>query len=162
MTRMGIQPESGRQGSVIYLEGHQGSPRNYMPYKEKRLGERKVCQEPVNIENCETGEIIDANLYNYSITGFYFEADLPMVPGTEVRLFSDQGNLKPGLHNIRGKVRWYQEIDAAVVLHGYGYGAEFDRPLVRDHAEQRFRVIKGGKSAGENPDARKSEIKRKL
>ena len=127
-----------------------------MPYEENRLGERTTCQEPVKVENCETGEIIAGNMYNYSITGFYFEADLPMVIGTEVRLFSDQDNLKPDLNHIRGKVRWYQEIAGAVVLHTYGYGVEYDRPLADKNADQRFRVIDGGISAKQGPGARRS------
>ena len=143
---MGIHTDIRRQGSVIYLDSLPGSPHDYMPYLEKRLGERNLCQEPVKIENCETGEITGANLYNYSITGFYFESDLPMIPGTEVRLFSDQNNLEPGLRNIRGKVRWYQEINGAVVLHAYGYGVEFDSPMLDDKPNLPFRVIKGGKS----------------
>ena len=130
-----------------------------MPYVEKRLGERITCQEPVQVENCETGEIISGNMYNYSITGFYFETDSPMVIGTEVRLFSDQGNLKPDLNHILGKVRWYQEIAGAVVLHAYGYGVEYDRPLADEKAGQRFRVIKGGISDKERPNARKSNTK---
>ena len=130
-----------------------------MPYEEKRLGERTNCQEPVKIENCETGETISGNLYNYSITGFYFEADLPMVIGTEVRLFSDQGNIKPDLNHIRGKVRWYQEITGAVVLHAYGYGVEYDRPLADESKGQRFRVIEGGISDRQKPNARKSNTK---
>lgn len=159
---MGIQPDIRRQGSIIFLDCLQGSPRIYMPYEEKRLGERTICQEPVTIENCESGETVAASLYNYSITGFYFESDLPMIPGTEVRLFSDQGNLKPGLSDIRGKVRWYQEINAAVVLHGYGYGAEFDQPLAEENSNQRFRVIKGGMADSENPGTPKSNSKRRL
>ena len=162
MKRMGIQPDIRRRKSIIYLDCLPGSPRSDMPYEEKRLGKRTVCQKPVTIENCETGEIVAASLYNYSITGIYFESDLPMIPGTEVRLFSDQGNLKPGLHNIRGKVRWYQEINAAVVLHGYGYGAEFDQPLAEDKADQRFTVIKGGISDSENASIRKSNSKRRV
>lgn len=157
---MGIQPDIRRQGSIIYLDGLNGSPRNHMPYDEKRIGERTACQEPVSIENCETGKIVAANLYNYSNTGFYFESDLPMIPGTEVRLFSDRGNLKPGLSNNCGKVRWYQEINAAVVLHGYGYGVEFDRPLAKDDSGQRFRVITGGASESGDPSTRKSNTKR--
>ena len=133
-----------------------------MAYGEKRLGKRSVCQEPVKIENCETGEIVAATLYNYSMTGFYFEADLPMVPGTKVRLFSGRDNLKPGLRDVRGKVRWYQEIDAAVVLHGYGYGAEFDRPLAQKSTDRRFRVIQGGISKNAIPKTRKSKDKRGL
>ena len=137
MVNMGIQPEIRRQGSVIYLDCLQGSPRRYMPYDEKRIGERTACQEPVSVENCETGEVITGSMYNYSITGFYFEADLPMVPGTQVRLFSEDDNLEPGLNHIRGKVRWYQEIAGAVVLHAYGYGVEYDRPLAEDKNVER-------------------------
>ncbi len=151
---MGIQPDIRRQGSIIYLDSLQGSPQRHMPYAEKRLGERTTCQEPVKVENCETGEIISGNMYNYSITGFYFEADLPLVIGTEVRLFSEQGNLKPDLYHIRVKVRWYQEIAGAVVLHAYGYGVEYDRPLADEVKDQRFRVIKGGISDAENPRTR--------
>lgn len=157
---MGIQADIRRQGSVIYLDSLQGSPRRYMPYEEKRLGERTTCQEPVRVENCETGEIITGNMYNYSITGFYFEADLPMVIGTEVRLFSDQENLKPDMNHVRGKVRWYQEIAGAVVLHAYGYGVEYDRPLADENTGQRFRVIKGGISESVKPSVRKSNTRR--
>jgi hypothetical protein len=131
-----------------------------MPYEEKRLGERITCQEPVRVENCESGEVVAGNLYNYSITGFYFETDLPMVIGTEVRLFSDRDNLQPDLNHIRGKVRWYQEITGAVVLHTYGYGVEFDRPLLDDMAGQRFRVIEGGISQTRKPVSQKSNTRR--
>lgn len=115
-----------------------------MPQEEKRYGTRSTCQEPIKIENCETGEITSGNMYNYSITGFYFETDAPMVTGTEVRLFPEHENLDPSLYNVRGKVRWYQEIAGAVVLHAYGYGVEYDRPLAEEGKRRRFKVIEGG------------------
>jgi hypothetical protein len=130
-----------------------------MPDEEKRMGERTVCDEQVHIENCETGETFAGCMYNYSDTGFYFETNSPMIPGTQVRLFSDRDNLKAGMNHIHGKVRWYQEIAGAVVLHAYGYGVEYDRPLAEDKTGQRFRVITGGVSTNEDAKMRKSNTR---
>ena len=157
---MEILPDIRRQGSIIYLDRLPGGPQRHMPYEENRFGKRITCQEPVRVENCESGEVVAGNLYNYSITEFYFETDLPMVIGTEVKLFSDRDNLQPDLNHIRGKVRWYQEITGAVVLHAYGYGVEFDRPLADDASGQRFRVIEGGISRAQKRIARKSDTRR--
>ena len=127
-----------------------------MPHEEKRYGKRSTCQEPVNVENCETGEIISGNMYNYSITGFYFETDVPMIEGTEIRLLSAHERFEPGLDNVRGKVRWYQEIAGAVVLHAYGYGVEYDRPLAESAKRNRFKVIEGGISDRGNARRKKT------
>jgi len=133
-----------RSGWLVYRGGLLGRPQKAMPGEDNRIGKRHPCQQAVNIQNCENGEVLSGSIYNYSTTGLYFEADLPMMPGTQVRLFSEKMRLGRTLKDIRGKVRWCQEIEEAVVLFKYGFGVEFDSPLAGTTQKASLRVIDGG------------------
>jgi hypothetical protein len=45
---------------------------------------------------------------------------------------------------LTAKVKWCQEISAAVVLYDHGIGVEFDRLMKRSKRDGKFKVIQGG------------------
>jgi len=83
-----------------------------------------VC--PISVKNVRTGASYSARLFNYSDTGFYFESDALLEPGTEVYIglrnspFED----RPSDYSCyRMTVMWRRELKEDAHFF-YGYGTE--------------------------------------
>ena len=111
---------------------------------EKRDIVRFRYELPVIIEECGTGFHFKAWMYNYSLQGMYFESDLSLMSGTRVNVWLSD---LPGssLPNINfAEIRWCEEINGAVVLHNYGAGVRYHKPISYRKFPRHFQVIKGG------------------
>jgi hypothetical protein len=61
-------------------------------------------------------------------------------PGTQVQIDIEKPSNGLDTDHLGAKVKWCQEISAAVVLYDYGIGVEFDR----SKRDGKFKVIQGG------------------
>lgn len=111
---------------------------------EKRDCARFHHEAPVIVEACGTGAYYNARMYNYSLQGMYFESDLALAPGVRVNLWLS-GKPENSLPEIYfAEVRWSEEISGAVVLHRYGTGIKYNRPVKHRDFPSQLRIIKGG------------------
>ena len=126
--------------NIIFLNNNPEVSKGPMFPEDQRARQRFVYEAALKIENCDAATYTYGRMYNYSAGGIYFESDVAFQPGTQVQI--DIG--KPGkgldINHLTAKVKWCQEISAAVVLYDYGIGVQFDRSK-RDGT---FKVIQGG------------------
>jgi hypothetical protein len=111
---------------------------------ERRTARRTGCDAAIRIENPRTGEESTGRIYNFSSGGAYIEASRPLEPGSVLRIVVKRFGLLPPFVEFQGSVRWSEEIQGAVVLHGYGAGVRFVSAPRRRRKPPRFRVIAGG------------------
>jgi hypothetical protein len=111
---------------------------------DQRTSQRFVYEAALKIENCDSGTYTYGRMYNYSAGGIYFESDVALQPGTQVRIDIENPGKGLDTDHLTAKVKWCQEISAAVVLYDYGIGAEFDRLMNRSKRNGKFKVIQGG------------------
>jgi len=107
---------------------------------DQRASQRLAYEAAVKIENRDSGSYTYGRMYNYSAGGIYFESDVAFQPGTQVRIDIEKPSSRLITDHFIAKVKWCQEISAAVVLYDYGIGVEFDRAK----HDGKFKVIKGG------------------
>jgi hypothetical protein len=107
---------------------------------DQRASQRFVSEAALKVENCDSGTSSSGRMYNYSAGGIYFESDVAFQPGTHVRIDIQKPSHGLGSDHLTAKVKWCQEISAAVVLYDYGIGVEFDW----SKRDGKFRVIQGG------------------
>lgn len=105
-----------------------------------RFYRRFVYEAALKIENCDSGTYTYGRMYNYSAGGIYFESDVAFQPGTQVQIDIEKPGDGLDIDHLTAKVKWCQEISAAVVLYNYGIGIEFDR----SKRNGKFKVIQGG------------------
>ncbi len=117
-----------------------------MPFDENRASERKNCDIPVIIENCQTGEHHDGSLYNFSRGGMYLEMDFPLKPESEIRIVVEKSEVLSHRDSCQAKVIWCKEVPGAVVLYTYGFGVRYDPRIQLAGSIQNFRIIEGGAS----------------
>ena len=115
-----------------------------MPFIEHRASERRQCDTPVIIENCQTGEHCDGSLYNYSRCGMYLEIDIPLKPETEIRIVVEKSGNYSHPDSCQAKVIWCKEVPGAVVLYNYGIGVKHDSKIQLAGCVRNFRIIEGG------------------
>jgi hypothetical protein len=53
---------------------------------DQRTSQRFVYEAALKIENCDSGTYTYGRMYNYSAGGIYFESDVALQPGTQVRI----------------------------------------------------------------------------
>ena len=111
---------------------------------EKRVCARFSYEIPVIVEECSTGVHFDAQMYNYSLQGMYFESDRTLPTGARVNVWLSNyaGSASPDIDFA--EIRWCQDITGAVVLHHYGAGIRFHHPISYREFPRHFRVIQGG------------------
>ena len=97
-----------------------------MSINDQRATERFNSEAPVVIENCQTGELHDGSMYNYSRGGMYVELDYPLKPGSEVRILIENTENATRSERCLAKTVWCKEIPGAVVLYDYGIGVRYD------------------------------------
>ncbi len=129
---------------IVFLNHNPMAPKGYMFPDDQRASKRIVYETAIIIEKCDSGTYTHGRMYNYSSGGIYFESDVAFEPGCQVQI--DIENPHDGLHSgdLLGKVKWCEEISAAVVLYDYGIGVEFDRSLDRSVYNEKLKVIRGG------------------
>ena len=130
--------------NIISLNNNPEASQGPMFPDDQRTSQRFVYEAALKIENCDSGTYTYGRMYNYSAGGIYFESDVALQPGTQVRI--DIENPSNGLDtdHLTAKVKWCQEISAAVVLYDFGIGVEFDRLMNRSKRNGKFKVIQGG------------------
>jgi hypothetical protein len=111
---------------------------------DQRASQRFVYEAALKIENCDSGTYTYGRMYNYSAGGIYFESDVAFQPGTQVRIDIEKPSNGLDTVPLTAKVKWCQEISAAVVLYDHGIGVEFDRLMKRSKRDGKFKVIQGG------------------
>ena len=114
---------------------------------EKRDCARFSYEIPVIVEECGTGVHFDAQMYNYSLQGMYFESDRSLLSGARVNLWLSNYAESSWPDINFAEIRWCQEITGAVVLHNYGAGIRFHHPLTYQEFPRHFQVIQGGVKA---------------
>ena len=129
---------------VIYLNTAWKGCQPAMLADEKRSCERFDCEAPVIIENCETGELYDGTLYNYSLSGMYLECDYPLPPGSEVHIVVEQEESATRPTSCRVRVVWCEEIPGAIVLYNYGIGVCYVSRSDQMKVCEKFKIIQGG------------------
>jgi hypothetical protein len=130
--------------NIIYLKNRWEEYRSHMPIEEQRSSDRHNCEVPVIIEECETGELYDGSIYNYSRKGMYLELDHPLNPGKEIRIEIEKSELPFFPQSCCAKVVWCEEIPGAVVLYTYGVGVQHDLTVKTAHMADKLHVIAGG------------------
>ena len=126
--------------NILYLNNNPEASKGPMFPDDHRVSQRFVFEAALKIENCDSGNYTSGRMYNFSAGGIYFESDVAFQPGTQVRIEIEKPDHGFGTDHLTAKVKWCQEISAAVVLYDYGIGVKFD------HAKRdgKFRVIQGG------------------
>ena len=129
---------------IVFLNNNPQASKGHMFADDQRASKRFVYEAAIIIEKCDSRTYTHGRMYNYSSGGIYFESDVAFQPGTQVRI--DIENPSKGLNSghLLGKVKWCQEIAAAVVLYDYGIGIEFDRSMNRIAFNEKLKVIQGG------------------
>jgi Tfp pilus assembly protein PilZ len=117
-----------------------------MSINNQRATERFNSEAPVVIENCQTGELHDGSMYNYSRGGMYVELDYPLKPGSEVRILIENTKNATRSERCLAKTVWCKEIPGAVVLYDYGIGVRYDLDANCSNYMNKFHVIDGGAS----------------
>jgi hypothetical protein len=115
-----------------------------MSLNDQRSTERFYCEAPVVIENCQTEERYDGSMYNYSRGGMYVELDIPLKPGSEVRILIESSENTTSPESCMAKTVWCKEIPGAVVLYDYGIGVQYDLDVNYSNYINKFHVIDGG------------------
>ena len=111
---------------------------------DQRADERFNCGSPVVVENCETGDLYDGSMYNYSREGMYIELDSPFKPNTKIRISGENVKTSSRMKSCHAKVRWCEKIKGAVVLYSYGIGILVDKKDKFSKITRNFKVIEGG------------------
>ena len=111
---------------------------------DQRADERFDCGSPVIIENCETGDLHDGSMYNYSREGMYIELDSFLKPDTKIRISGENVKTSSQMKSCHAKVIWCEETKGAVVLYNYGIGILIDRKDKFSKVARNFQVIEGG------------------
>ena len=129
---------------IVFLNNNPQPSKGHMFPDDQRASKRLAHEAAIIIEKCDSKTYTHGRMYNYSSGGIYFESDVAFQPGTQVQI--DIENSVDGLHSGRllGKVKWCEEIAAAVVLYDYGIGVEFDRSMDRSVYNAKLKVIRGG------------------
>ncbi len=117
-----------------------------MAKDDKRASKRLTYEAPITVENCDTGEYFYGRMYNYSLGGMYFETDYPLPAGAEIRVAIRKSKNGPGFDHFRAKVRWCEEISAAVVLYNYSVGVRYLSSFTNSKCDGKLKVIQGGAS----------------
>jgi len=130
--------------NIIYLKDRWEECRCHMPIDEQRTGDRYNCETPVIIEECETGQLYDGSIYNYSRKGMYLELDHQLNPGAEIRIEMEKSGIPSFPESCRARVIWCEEIPGAVVLYNYGIGVQHDLTVKSAHMADKLQVIAGG------------------
>ena len=129
---------------IIFLNNNPEASKNPMFADDQRASKRFAYEAAILIEDCDSGVYTYGRMYNCSAGGLYFESDVAFQPGTHVRIDIDKPRNGLNSEHLIAKVKWYQEISAAVVLYDYGTGVEFDRLMNRSECNRKFKVIQGG------------------
>lgn len=126
--------------NIIFLNNNPEVSKGPMFPEDQRASQRFVYEAALKIENCDAATYTYGRMYNYSAGGIYFESDVAFQPGTQVQIDIEKPGKGLDLNHLTAKVKWCQEISAAVVLYDYGIGVEFDR----SKSDGKFKVIQGG------------------
>ncbi len=126
--------------NIIFLNNNPEVSKGPMFPEDQRASQRFVYEAALKIENCDSGTYTYGRMYNYSAGGIYFESDVAFQPGTQVQIDIEKPGKDLDINHLTAKVKWCQEISAAVVLYNYGIGVEFDR----SKRDGKFKVIQGG------------------
>ena len=126
--------------NIIFLNNNPEVSKGPMFPEDQRASQRFVYEAALKIENCDAGTYTYGRMYNYSAGGIYFESDVAFQPGTQVQIDIEKPGKSLDINHLTAKVKWCQEISAAVVLYDYGIGAEFER----SKRDGKFKVIQGG------------------
>ena len=126
--------------NIIFLNNNPEVSKGPMFPEDQRASQRFVYEAALKIENCDSGTYTYGRMYNYSAGGIYFESDVAFQPGTRVQIDIEKPGKGLGINHLTAKVKWCQEISAAVVLYDYGIGVQFDR----SKRDGKFKVIQGG------------------
>ena len=117
------------------------------PKFEQRGCLRFENEIPIVFNNSRGKKYNKARIYNRSCSGIYFESDIPIRPGTEIDIESNDSTRVSVLDLYRVKVVWCEEIHDAVVFYRFGMGARYCSTV--DYSisvRPELRVIQGGKS----------------
>jgi hypothetical protein len=126
--------------NMIFLNNNPEASKGPMFPDDQRASRRIVYEAALKIENCDSGTYTYGRMYNYSAGGIYFESDVAFQTGTQVQIDIEKPGDGLDIDHLTAKVKWCQEISAAVVLYNYGIGIEFDR----SKRNGKFKVIQGG------------------
>jgi hypothetical protein len=126
--------------NITFLNNNPEVSKGPMFPEDQRASQRFVYEAALKIENCDAETYSYGRMYNYSAGGIYFESDVAFQPGTQVQIDIEKPGKGIDINHLTAKVKWCQEISAAVVLYDYGIGVEFDRPK----RDGKFKVIEGG------------------
>ena len=130
--------------NIIFLNNNPEASKGPMFPDDQRASQRFVYEAALKIENCGAESYTYGRMYNYSAGGIYFESDVAFQPGTQVRIDIEKPSNGLDTVPLTAKVKWCQEISAAVVLYDFGIGVEFDRLMNRSKRNGKFKVIQGG------------------
>lgn len=129
---------------IIFLNNILEESGSHMFADDQRTSKRFTYEAPIIIENCDSGAYSYGRMYNYSLSGIYFETDVAFQPGTRIRIDIEKSSNGLDSDLFFAIVKWCQEISAAVVLYDYGIGVEFERSMDRFECTGRLKVIQGG------------------
>lgn len=129
---------------IVFLNKNPQASKGHMFPDDQRASKRLAYEAAIIIEKCDSRTYTHGRMYNYSSGGIYFEADVAFQPGTQVQIDIENPSDVLGSGQLRGQVKWCEEIAAAVVLYDYGIGVEFDRPMDRSATNEKLKVIQGG------------------
>jgi hypothetical protein len=116
------------------------------PKYEQRACSRFEEEIPIVFNQLNSKRVNPAKIYNSSVSGIYFESDVPTRPGTKIDIKNSDSTRFAGLDFCHLEVVRCEEIHDAVVLYRFGMGARFCFPV--EHSKivrPKLRVIHGGK-----------------
>jgi hypothetical protein len=128
---------------IIFLNNNPEASKDSMFADDQRASKRFAYEAAIVIEDCDSGVYAYGRMYNCSAGGLYFESDVAFQPDTHVRIDIEKPSNGLNSEYLTTKVKWCQEISAAVVLYDYGTGVEFDRLMNRSECNRKFKVIQG-------------------
>jgi hypothetical protein len=126
--------------NILFLNNNPEASKDPMFPDDQRASQRFAYEAALKIENCDSGTHTYGRMFNYSAGGIYFESDVAFHPGTQVQIDIEKPGNGLNIDHLTAKVKWCQEISAAVVLYNFGIGVEFDR----SKRDGKFKVIQGG------------------
>ena len=97
---------------------------------DQRIDERIRYETALSHECLEIGVSSHARMYNFSKGGFYFESDIPLLPGEEIFIGIKES---PYAFNPNGyechlvRVKWRKKLRNSI--YQYGYGVQHDIPV---------------------------------
>jgi hypothetical protein len=99
---------------------HDSEQRDAMRLKHKAI---------ILLENFPAGSYYEAQMYNYSRGGMYFESDYAPLPGTEIYIGIEKSPYDSSPDMYRAQVRWRRELPPHNSKYTYGVGVKYHYPI---------------------------------